>query len=188
MDNFFFAMGYGGGYPVAGLTHGVPIQWHVKLLERYKEKLRNFILIRNPIQRIQSATRQISSGFPIQGENILMDEGSRKIFEGLSNKSGRVFSKDPTSLGFYNSCSLVNSIIQETDFEIPIYKLEDLVTQTDEVQRLVSHISDGAFRIEDRTILKLQRTVINRHAEKALSPQEILILGTKNIGRHFIIL
>ncbi len=173
LNAIFTAMSFGGGYPVAGVTHGVPLEWHPKLVKKYGGRMRNFTLIRSPIERIQSSAKKIAQGYAGEAEKYIMADGCQRVFRKLRETAKGDFPNDPASLGFYNSCDMVNSIIQETDHEFPVFKLEDLVAQTNEVQRLLAHISDGTCRLEDRIIRKLQQTVINKRSEKRLTPKEI---------------
>jgi hypothetical protein len=175
MTKLFTSMSYGGGYPIAGLTHGVPLAWHQRLNEYFSKsvRFRNFILIRHPIPRIQSSVEEIKKNFLKKGPDPKNEEEYKKIYRELSERSERKFPDDFVSLGFYHSCKMINLIHEETDQTMPIFKMENLVSQENEVQRLVSHISDKTVRLDPAVIRKLQQTVINKRSTGNHSPAEV---------------
>ncbi|MCP4372157.1 MAG: hypothetical protein GY797_29175 [Deltaproteobacteria bacterium] len=163
----------GGTYPVVGFTHAIQIHWHAELSERYRDQLRGFVLIRHPISRIQSNFALHKKANPRRISDKFWKKPFKSTYKELTRQVGNHFPDDFDSLGFYWSCSLVSSIVSEYRWNLPIYKLEDLVSQKEIVNKLAAYISDGTCQFSDDVIARVQHKVVNAHAQEKCSIAEI---------------
>ena len=162
----------GGSYPVVGFTHGIASEWYEELTRQYPERLRCLALTRHPVPRIQSSFRLFVS----MEQRLASDPTWRRLFEEtyqrLTHWSLRSFPDDFESLAFYYACAMVNSITWEQQQSFPLFRLEDLVTDEDTVQRLIGHVSDGRCQLPDDVIRRMQGTVVHSHNSERLSPAD----------------
>jgi hypothetical protein len=173
IDSVFRFPAMGGTYPLVGFTHGVPLKWHPKLSEIYKEQLCCFILTRHPIKRIQSnfALNKVAREKQVSA-NKKWEQNLENNYKRLVQQSGKHFPDDFDSLIFYRSCDAVNRILREYEQKLPFYKMEDLVSQEKVVNELLSYISDGTCQLDSEVIRKMQGTVVGGHAKRRLSVAE----------------
>jgi hypothetical protein len=159
-------------YSLIGFTHGIQGDWHERLQERYGEHLRGFILTRHPIKRIQSSFALNKINVQRESDEF-WQEPFRGIYEHLTRVSGKRFPDDFAALGFYWSCHLVGSILAESELKLPIYKMENLTSQVESVNELLSYVSDGVMRhLEENVFERMQNKVVAKHAKGNLSVAE----------------
>jgi hypothetical protein len=172
IDTVVTRFSLGGTYPVVGFTHGIAVESYGALLEKYGARLRCFTLTRNPIARIRSAVAKYVSDAGHHRDDPRWRHEYAASYDLLRRGAAGPFPDDFDSLAFYKACTMVNSIVWERQQPFPLFRLEDLVARTADVQALLAHVSDGACRLEERVIEKLQRLVVRPHAASLESAEE----------------
>lgn len=171
IDAVFNGWNFGLAYPIVGFTHGISLEWHARLSQRYSPAFRCFILTRHPIKRIESTVALNI----IQKERRLSTPGWRAAcadaYDDLARRQRKRPPDDFESLAFYAACKMVNSITVEVQHAFPLYKLEEILNDCGTVNRLVGHISNGTCQLFDPTIETLQQTVVRARSAVGRSPE-----------------
>jgi len=163
----------GAVYPVAGVTHGVPIEWQGTLAEKLGIPLREFVLVRDPVPRVRSVARLRQQHWREKPNEPRWRKAYRETRERLERATGRRFAADPDASAFQYACHQLNSIVAERKTGVPIFRLEDLVAGEEGLQRLLAHASAGRCSFDAPRLARLQALRLNTHAERPQTSEEI---------------
>jgi len=164
-------------YKYTGVTHGLLFYNHEKIAtffeEEYNIESHGFILTRHPIKRVISAFRLDIMNPTIRKADKSMEECKGQVYDKLIEVSGKQFPDDFASIGFYRSCELLNNIIGETETGLPIFKIEELGSSEETVNKFFSYISDGKLSLNSEIIRDVQNKKVNTRSKRQLSEQQI---------------
>ena len=172
IEHVFRHQAWAGAYPVVGFTHGVALEWHGRIRQKYGDQLRCFVLTRHPIMRIQSSYALHVSRKAERSTDSRWIEAYVQTYQELVRLARKKLPDDFESLAFYKSCAMVNSILAEHEQGLPLYRLEDLLSEEEAVQSLLAHISSGTCRLPSDVIETMQRTVVRGRAAQIRSAEE----------------
>jgi hypothetical protein len=136
----------GRAYRCAGDVHGVPARDVEDLATCFGERIRFAVLTRHPVTRVRSfvnLNERVGSGIdrPVLAVHLLRQLG-REACEAMGSRR---------RLYFLYGVLQVLRVIEEQRVG-PIFTLERLTTERDEVNRLLRHLSQGELAFDPETL------------------------------------
>lgn len=153
-------MGY--HYPIIGDVHGVMLGELPSLYEQFGDRLRSAVVVREPIARFRS---QLSLFHEYEFDHW----GDLSYLRPMLDKKGVEFDTLNASQKHYlHGANLLNNIVEETEVG-PIFRMEDLTTNTESLLELANHVAHRELDFaETWSQNAIQVPRLNRHKSPAV--------------------